>query len=128
MSTSAALGTLADAMLAAVEVRLQSEVVAINNLNPQRHISIIEKEHLRNGDIFPHAERNLIDLGYEDGGDADEQGRAVHIDSGANGQNKPRHPRVHFHFLVHASEGDGKSRGPAHASHISLERAVAGLL
>lgn len=105
--TRAALGTLADAMLAAVDV----------NLKWQKHVSkgffsnyLMMLLDLHDGDEVSCLEDLVVHLRDEDGGDGDEERGAVHVDGGADGQHELGDAPVHL-GLLHAAERDGKSRG-----------------
>ena len=69
--------------------------------------------NLHNSGVGPGVEWDVVHLRYEDGGDSDEKRGAVHVDRGANGQDKLGDARVNLVLVVHAAEGDGKGGGPA---------------
>ena len=56
---------------------------------------------------------DVVHLRDEDGCDGDEDGRAVHVDGGADRQHELGDPLVHLVVDPHAAEGDGQSSGSA---------------
>ena len=73
----------------------------------------ILRPNLHNGGVGPSVERDVVHLRDEDGGDSDKERGAVHVDRGADGQDKLGDARVHLVLVIHAAEGDGKCGGPA---------------
>ena len=73
----------------------------------------ILRPDLHNGGVGPGVERDVVHLRDKDGGNCDKERGAVHVDRGANGQDKLRDARVHLVLVFHGAEGDGKCGGPA---------------
>ena len=57
------------------------------------------------GHIVHGAQLDVVHPGDEDGGHGDEQSRPVHVDCGADGENKLGDPRVNF-VILHTTECD----------------------
>ena len=71
MRTRAALGTLAEATEAAVEVSLKTEIVRL--LKVPFLMVIMQQSYSHDSDIVGGVEGDVVHLGDEDGGDRHEQ-------------------------------------------------------
>ena len=86
-----------------------------------------EPSHSRHGDEVADVERHVVHLGDEDGGDGDEQRRAVHVDGGADGQNEPADAPVHLGLLLDTLQRDGQRRRAVGDRTVSEMGSVAAL-
>lgn len=78
---------------------------------------------LPDGENLAKVKFHAINLSNKDGCHGLVEGGAVHVDSGAHGQDEPRHSFIHTDVLLQTAEGDGEG-GRAAGRRDSVRNAV----
>lgn len=96
--------------LEAVAVTLETMLSSLRQEEPA-HRRADRQLNSQDGEDLPAVQLDVVELSYEDGGDALEYGRAVHVHRGPDGEDEAADALVHAVVLLDALYHGGKRCG-----------------